>query len=74
MNTLEMAVLCNGCETNYFKFIHQYYEYDEASIAFLRKHGVLPNSVVCPKCDSQCCLREERKIWSCYNWVKIPKK
>nr|XP_027222453.1 uncharacterized protein LOC113814571 isoform X1 [Penaeus vannamei] len=68
-----MASVCSGCECNYFEFIQKFYKNNEAAIAYLRDHGVLPLEVICPRCKSTCHYREDRHTWYCGAWTKIPK-
>ena len=68
-----MDRICGGCETDYFKIIADFYSDNAKTIDFLRKHGVLPTAVQCPRCNSQCTLRSEKPLWRCTNSVLIPK-
>ena len=49
-----MAEICDGCEFNYFRLIANFFENYNHSITVLHQHGVLPNSVKCPKCNKVC--------------------
>lgn len=64
---------CDGCEYNYFKTIADFYENDDKSILFLRSHGVLPSTVICPNCGSACLYREDQKLWCCTHAYYLPK-
>ncbi|XP_047488392.1 uncharacterized protein LOC125038837 [Penaeus chinensis] len=68
-----MSKVCLGCECNYFEFIQKFYRDNEASIAYLRDHGVLPLEVNCPRCKKPCHYRAERHTWYCGAYTKIPK-
>lgn len=68
-----MAKVCPGCECNYFEFIQKFYRDNEASIAYLRDHGVLPLEVICPRCKTPCHYRAERHTWYCGKYKKIAK-
>ncbi|XP_069974378.1 uncharacterized protein [Penaeus vannamei] len=60
-----MASVCSGCECNYFEFIQKFYKNNEAAIAYLRDHGVLPLEVICPLCKTPCYYRAQRHDWYC---------
>ena len=66
-----MAEICDGCEFNYFRLIANFFENDNHSITVLRQHGVLSNSVKCPKCNKLCLLRQDK--WQCTGSVKDKK-
>ncbi|XP_063613495.1 uncharacterized protein LOC134786772 [Penaeus indicus] len=68
-----MSEVCLGCECNYFEFIQKFYKDNEASIAYLRDHGVLPLGVSCPRCNKPCHYRAERHTWYCGAYRKIAK-
>ena len=67
------AEICDGCEFNYFRLIANFFENDNHSITVLRQHGVLPNSVKCPKCNKLCLLRQDKWQWRCTGSVKDKK-
>lgn len=69
----EMANLCTGCESNYFDFLQKHHRNNEASLTFLRSHGVLPTEVYCPRCKVLCNYREDTHQWYCGSWKKIAK-
>ena len=52
-----MAEICDGCEFNYFRLIANFFE---MTIIVLRQHGLLPNSVKCPKCNKLRLLRQDK--------------
>ena len=60
------ANLCQTCSFDYYKSIFQFFNKKENSIVFLRKHGVLPTKVTCPKCNNQCKFRKKQNVWRCY--------
>ena len=64
---------CDSCEFDYFLFIKEFHGENEKSVAFLRKHGVLPDSVKCPLCDSQCHFRVDQRMWCCGHTYKLRK-
>ena len=68
-----MDNICEGCELTEFQAIKNFYEEPEASITFLRNHGVLPTSVTCPKCSKPCTLRSDRPTWQCNGKISVPK-
>lgn len=65
--------LCVGCTGNYFSIIAHFYEENKEAISFLREHGVLPQSVKCQKCNSECTLCESTKLWRCGASYTVPK-
>ena len=68
-----IAEICDGCEFNYFQLIANFFENDNHSITVLCQHGVLPNSVKCPKCNKLCLLRQDKWQWRCTGSVKDKK-
>lgn len=64
MVTRKMAQ-CDGCALHYFGSISQFFENNQASVEFLRNHGVLPSAVKCPACDADCALRPDNHMWRC---------
>ena len=68
----KMSACCEGCTTDYFACIATFYNNNELSIEFLRKHGVLPTAVICPKCDAKCSFREVGRMWRCRQSQAIP--
>ena len=68
-----MSPLCEGCPRGIGSIFQTCFENNEASIAFLRSHGVLPTSVQCPTCKRDCIFREDKHLWRCTNSYVIPK-
>ncbi|XP_018013111.2 uncharacterized protein LOC108670165 [Hyalella azteca] len=58
-------VLCIGCKFDYLKTIGKFYGDNEASVEFLRSHGVLPLGVKCKKCHRPCSFRSDTRSWRC---------
>ncbi|XP_027218228.1 uncharacterized protein [Penaeus vannamei] len=68
-----MDTQCAACENNYFDFLAKYHRNNEASLQYLRDHGVLPVDVQCPHCKTPCHYRKDRHQWVCGAWTKIAK-
>lgn len=68
-----MSSLCSGCAYNPWLPIARFYEQEQPALDFLRAHGVLPNSVECPRCRVSCKFREDRQQWYCSQTFKVPK-
>ena len=68
-----MNSLCEGCHVTEFEAIVKFFNNNEEALVFLRKHGVLPNTVTCPTCDKPCVLRKDRPTWQCNSKVSVPK-
>lgn len=62
---------CFGCELNEFDAMKRFWMDDEEAISCLRRHGILPSKVTCPRCHSDCEFREERNIWQCTTKTKV---
>ena len=54
------------CSMDYYSAIVFFHSNEERAIKFLREHGVLPTSVKCSKCKSNCTLREDKGVWRCH--------
>lgn len=52
----QVQELCGLCERNYFASIAEFHHKNTLAIAFFRKHGILPNNVICPNRKNQCRL------------------
>ena len=60
-----MDDICTGCEFKYFRAICTFMDSDENAAAFLQKHHVLPQQIVCPRCGHNCKLRSDKPLWVC---------
>ena len=56
---------CDSCKLSYYSAIQRFYENNSAALDFLRRHGVLPSKVKCPRCNSDLKLRTDRYQWEC---------
>ncbi|RUS71462.1 hypothetical protein EGW08_020777 [Elysia chlorotica] len=64
---------CAHCSLDYFTAISKFFNNQEASLEFLRDHGVIPKDLKCPKCGGSCTFREEDHLWRCRASFPIPK-
>ena len=65
---------CNDCQYDLWQVIEEFRNNEEASLIYLRGHGVLPTTVVCPYCNINCIYRNKNHDWQCYGQVKHQKK
>ena len=70
---LAMAFLCSRCPSVPGRIFQRCFENNESSIEFLRSHGVVPLSVVCPLCGNNCVYRKDRHQWRCHSSFVIPR-
>ena len=63
---------CGGCAPVYYRCITDIFENDDAAKAVLRRHGVLPSSVDCPRCQKPCNLNNDG-VWRCSESHVVPK-
>ena len=66
-----MAV-CGGCAAGYYRTIVSYFEKNDAAREVLRRHGVLPATVTCPRCHQACKLSGDT-VWRCSSSHVVPK-
>ena len=63
---------CGGCAPVYYRCITDIFENNDAAKAVLRRHGVLPSSVDCPRCQKPCNLNNDG-VWRCSESHVVPK-
>ena len=57
--------LCEGCNFSEYQIVALCYNNNVTSIDFFRKHGVLPISNKCPRCNGDLKLSEKTHMWRC---------
>ena len=66
-------VSCNGCSTDYFRFIKNFHSDNDNALDYLKAHGVLPTSVNCESCSLPCFYRSDRNSFYCRRSTPIAK-
>ena len=59
--------VCAGCKWEEYDLVSLVHRDNEKALKIFRDHGVLPSSVKCPYCDSECTYYEDRRLW---RWTK----
>ena len=65
--------VCEGCPKNFGYIFNSCFNNNENSLKFLTEHNILPKSVKCPNCNSDCIYEKSRNSWKCNSFSYINK-
>ena len=64
---------CEGCYLNFFDAIKLFYKDDPKAILAFKQHSVLPDTVLCPKCSTNCNFAPSSNCFFCRRTTKDSK-
>ncbi|CAL4132612.1 unnamed protein product [Meganyctiphanes norvegica] len=65
--------ICSCCHVSEYRAVGMCYHNNEESLKVFRHHGVLPMFLICPECNRECLLYEDKQCWRwmCHGTEKI---